>query len=184
MKIAFVGTHGTGKTTLAYSITGELKKQGKNATMITEVARKCPLPINEKGTLNSQLWILSAQLAEELEAEHKFSHVVCDRSVLDGYCYGINSFGENEMLRKMVEYWIKSYDILFKVPISYNLINDGFRSTDREFQLKIDRIISEVTKRMKISFIELPTENQETFILEKIKEFEMKGQQKLSNYSS
>lgn len=182
MKIAFIGTHGTGKTTLAYSITGELKRKGKNATMITEVARKCPLPINEKGSLNTELWIMSVQIAEELEANHKYSHVVCDRSVLDSYSYGIYSLGDHELLRKLFEHWIKTYDILFKVPIMYDLVDDGVRSTDKEFQSKVDSIISDVLKQNTIKYYDLPEENQEKFILEKIHELEHKGQQKLNSF--
>jgi len=183
MKIAFIGTHGTGKTTLAYSVTGELKRLGKNATMVTEVARKCPLPINEKGSINSQLWIMSAQIAEEVEADHKFTHVVCDRSILDSFAYGIYSSCDNELLKKLFEYWITSYDILFKVPMFYDLIDDGFRSTSKEFQQKVDSIISDLLKKHNLSYFELPKENQVQFILTKIAELEQKGQQKLKiNY--
>lgn len=50
MKIAIVGTHGIGKTTLAYQIACEAKKKGKNATVINEIARRCPFPLNDEQT--------------------------------------------------------------------------------------------------------------------------------------
>ncbi|MEK6886354.1 MAG: AAA family ATPase [Nanoarchaeota archaeon] len=181
MKIAFIGTHGTGKTTLAYSITGELKRIGKNATMITEVARKCPLPINEKGTAKSQLWIMSSQISHEVEEVHKYSHVVCDRSILDTYAYGKYSNINEELLKKLVEYWIGTYDILFKVnPAQEYLVEDGFRSTNKEFQSKVDQIINELLTHYNLKYFELPKENQIQFIIEKIKEHENNGQQKLN----
>ena len=37
MKLAFIGTHGTGKTTLCYDLTAGLKRQGLNADMVKEV---------------------------------------------------------------------------------------------------------------------------------------------------
>lgn len=182
MKLAFIGTHGTGKTTLAYSVTGELKRIGKNATMITEVARKCPLPINENGTINSQLWMMSSQIAEELEADHRFSHVVCDRSILDSYAYGIYSFGDNDLLKKLVEHWIGTYDILFRVPIRHNLVPDGFRSVNANFQKDVDLILLDLLNKHNVPFIELPQENQIQFVIERVHELEKKGQQKITSY--
>jgi len=46
-KIALIGTHGTGKTTLAHELTAESKKRGIHTEFLGELARECPLPINE-----------------------------------------------------------------------------------------------------------------------------------------
>src|SRR3989338_520019 len=134
MKIAFIGTHGTGKTTLSHSLTAELKKRGINAAMINETARKCSLPINEKGSFATQMWIMSAQICDELETMQKYSHIVCDRSVFDTYIYAIITECANELIEKLSDDWIKSYDFLFKVPIVHELMEDGIRSTDKKFQ--------------------------------------------------
>ena len=68
MKVAFIGTHGTGKTTLCYDLTAALKRQGFNADMVKEVARLSPLPINRKTSLDAQTWILMTQVAEEIRS--------------------------------------------------------------------------------------------------------------------
>ena len=68
MKLAFIGTHGTGKTTLCYDLTAALKRQGFNADMVKEVARLSPLPINRKTSLDAQTWILMTQVAEEIRS--------------------------------------------------------------------------------------------------------------------
>ncbi len=176
MKIALIGTHDTGKTTLAYSTTAELKKLDKNATMITEVARQCPLPINEQGTINSQLWIICKQIEWEVEAEHKFSHVVCDRSVFDGYAYNMYSTGQhNDMLKKLVDHWIPTYDALFKAPIQYKLRGDGFRSVNKKFQTGVDDIMTNLLQEWNIEYIDLPKENQEKFVLDHIKSLESRS---------
>ena len=82
MKVAFIGSHGTGKTTLCYDLVGALKKQGVNADMVKEVARLSPLPVNRKTSLDAQTWILMTQVAEEIRSASQHDVVVCDRSVV------------------------------------------------------------------------------------------------------
>jgi len=43
MKIAFVGSHGVGKTTLCFDLAAQLKRRGVNVDMVKEVARASPL---------------------------------------------------------------------------------------------------------------------------------------------
>ena len=83
MKIAFIGTHGVGKTTLCFELAALLKKRDKTVEMVREVARFCPLPINRDTTVAAQSWILHTEIAEELVAEHKPELLFCDRSVPD-----------------------------------------------------------------------------------------------------
>src|SRR5215210_8613040 len=83
LKIAFVGSHGVGKTTLCFDLASQLKRLDLGVDLVKEVARRCPLPINEETTPDAQAWILHTQIAEELEAAAMYEVVVCDRSVLD-----------------------------------------------------------------------------------------------------
>jgi cytidylate kinase len=57
MKIAFSGSHGTGKTTHVLKKAHELKLQypNKSIDILSEVARKSYLPINQNSTKESQL---------------------------------------------------------------------------------------------------------------------------------
>ena len=87
MKVAFIGTHGVGKTTLCYDLAAGLKKRDLTVELVREVARECPLPINRDTTLKAQAWILHTQIAWELQAEAKADVVFCDRAVLDNFCY-------------------------------------------------------------------------------------------------
>lgn len=153
MKLALIGTHGVGKTTLAFDVCTQLKKLGHNVEMVTEVARRCPLPVNEGTTLQAQLWILHTQIAAELEARQRAEHVICDRSVLDNYCYLVNSTGKQPALEGWLENWLESYDLLVGVPLVREAIyaegfrqpalDDGFRATDRAFQQRIDALLKE-----------------------------------------
>ena len=68
MKIAIIGTHGCGKTALAFSLCTELQKRGHRVELVVEMARHSPFPINEATSEEGQLWILHRHIVAELEA--------------------------------------------------------------------------------------------------------------------
>lgn len=153
MKIALIGTHGTGKTTIAHELVAELKKNNFNAEFLGEVARQCPLQINEETTKKAQEWIIYSQYIKEIENETKNGILVCDRSVLDGYVYYYNKFSREGILERFVREKIKDYDFLFRVPLNQNyLIEDGKRSIDKGFQIGIDKIFTELLDRFSIDY--------------------------------
>ena len=155
MKIAFIGTHGVGKTTLAYELCNELKKQDLDVGFIDEIARRCPFPINESTSLEAQTWILTTSIARELELGKIYPNIICDRSVLDNYVYLFHRFGHVPELYGLASYWIRTYDLLFKVPLNRKYLRpDGVRSTDYEFQEAIDRKISELLAQGGVSYDE------------------------------
>ena len=138
LKLALIGTHGVGKTTLAYEVCTLLKKADQNVELVTEVARRSPFPVNEATTLEGQLWILHAQVATELEAASRAPNVICDRAVLDNYCYLVNKFGRQPHLEPWLEWWMDSYTLLVAVPpFADGITADGFRSENVQFQKQI-----------------------------------------------
>lgn len=145
MKLALIGTHGAGKTTIAYEVCSLLKRAGENVELVSEVARRSPFPVNAATTLEGQLWILHTQIAAELDAARSAPHVICDRSVLDNYCYLVNKFGRQEQLEPWLAWWMKTYDLLAGIPPFAEPIQpDGFRSEDRAFQRRIDELLREL----------------------------------------
>ena len=145
MKVALIGTHGVGKTTLAYEICSLLKKADHHVELVTEVARRSPFPVNEATTLEGQLWILHAQIAAELEAAARAPHVICDRSVLDNYCYLVNKFGRQRQLEQWLAWWMNTYSLLVAVPpLADGIPPDGFRSENLEFQHRIHDLLGEL----------------------------------------
>lgn len=147
MKIAFLGTHGTGKTTLAHDVVVNLKKLGVDADFMNEIARNCPFPLNEDATKKSQIWIILSQIIAEMESEDKCGVLICDRSVLDGYCYYANKFGRSPVLENLVKEHLKTYDKLIRVPIRKGfLVKDKIRSTDEKFQKDIDKQFDKLIK--------------------------------------
>ena len=141
MKVAFIGTHGVGKTTLCYDLVAALKRRGVNADMVKEVARLSPLPINRRTSLDAQTWILMTQIAEEIRSASQHDVVVCDRSVLDNYAYLALACGRQEPVEEFVDYWMKTYDLLFKVPIVGHALPDGIRDVDEPFVRSIDQLV-------------------------------------------
>lgn len=147
MKLAFIGTHGVGKTTLCFDLAARLKRLDYGVDMVKEVARDCPLPINRETTLDAQTWILHTQIARETVSAARYELVVCDRSVLDNYAYLVHAAGPQRHLEPMVEAWLGTYDALFKVPIWQPPRFDGVRDTSRTFQTGIDRTLEELIGR-------------------------------------
>jgi nicotinamide riboside kinase len=137
-KVAFIGSHGVGKTTLCYGLAARLKRRDVVLEIVHEVARRCPLPINENTSLASQAWILHTQVAEELVAAARYPVVLCDRSALDNYVYLLVAEGRQRGLESLVEHWMLTYDLLVMVPIIEDPNPDGLRATDPGFQRAVE----------------------------------------------
>ena len=142
-KIAFIGSHGVGKTTLCYGLAARLKERDVAVEVVHEVARRCPLPINEETSVASESWILHTQIGEELIAQARYPVVICDRSVLDNYVYLLLAAGKQPHLDGLVDGWMRGYDLLFHVPIVEEPSPDGVRSADPAFQTAVDRRLEE-----------------------------------------
>jgi len=148
LKIAFIGSHGVGKTTLCYGLAARLKVRDVAVDVVHEVARRCPLPINEETSLAAQSWILHTQIAEELVAQARYPVVICDRSVLDNYVYLLLAAGRQAGLEGLVDLWMASYDLLIAVPIVEAPSPDGIRSSSPSFQRAVeDRLQRELRER-------------------------------------
>ena len=78
LKVAFIGSHGVGKTTLCYGLAARLKRRDVALEIVHEVARRCPLPINSVTTAEAQRWILHTQIAEEILAAARYPVVLCE----------------------------------------------------------------------------------------------------------
>jgi thymidylate kinase len=150
-KVALVGTHGVNKTTIAYELAGLLKRRGQTVELLTEIARECPFPLNEQATRDAYQWIIARQVQLEIEKAPRADVLVCDRSVLDNFAYYARRYGtkgeEAEALRSYCGSWMRSYDLLVRLPVSEALAPDGFRSTDADFQREIDLLCDELFEK-------------------------------------
>lgn len=164
LKVAFVGTHGVGKTTLCFDLASQLKRLDLGVDIVKEVARRCPLPINEETTLDAQEWILHTQVAEEIAAQALYEVVICDRSVLDNYAYLVARVGRRPSLDAIVADRITSYDALFKVPVIDAPSFDGKRAVSRGFQLEIDATLERLIAAFGVEVERLDPAHREGWI--------------------
>ena len=141
MKIALIGTHGIGKTTLCFELAARLKRRNTDVDMVREVARRCPLPINESTDAAAQAWILHTQIAEEIEASSRYECVIADRSVLDNYCYMVHATGGHKMWERVLDDWLPTYSMLVHVPLWSRPAFDGVRAVDPRFQEEIHDLL-------------------------------------------
>jgi thymidylate kinase len=156
MKIAFIGTHGVGKTTLCFELAAALKRLDLSVDLVKEVARACPLPINRDTTEKAQEWILHTQVAKEIELASRFDAIICDRAVLDNYAYMVQATGGRPDLEAFIEHWMKTYTLLVKVPVIAAPSFDGTRDMSVEFQRDIDRLLDRLLDRFRLPRLILP----------------------------
>jgi GTPase SAR1 family protein len=166
LKIAFIGTHGVGKTTLCFDLASRLKRLDLSVDIVKEVARSCPLPINEQTTLEAQAWILHTQIAQEIVAAAQNQAVICDRSVLDNYAYLVHRVGRMREYDALVRAWVGSYDGLFKVPVIQAPTFDGTRAVSRIFQLQIDAGIDRLVDVFNVKVHHLNPANRDGWVAE------------------
>lgn len=164
LKVAFVGSHGVGKTTLCFDLAAHLKRLDLAVDIVKEVARRCPLPINEDTTLDAQAWILHTQIAEEIAALSMYEAVVCDRSVLDNYAYLVARVGRRPELDPLISDWVRGYDALFKVPVIGAPTFDGKRAVSRSFQLEIDATIDQLVADFDVPVVLLDPSDRDGWV--------------------
>jgi len=154
-KLAFIGSHGVGKTTLCFELAARLKRLDRRVDMVKEVARSCPLPLNRETTTAAQAWILHTQIAREIETAKDHDIVICDRAALDNYAYLVAKFGRGEPLDSLVRWWMQSYALLVWVPVIADPRFDGVRDTDRLYQQRINEVIGELVEAFGIQALRL-----------------------------
>ncbi len=151
MRIALVGAHGTGKTTLATALVAKLRSREISVGVTPEIPRiicqraKDPEYFRRANNkLLKQLMLLVGQPIYEQSIDAS-SVCVCDRSILDHWAYTKYLFldemeaeGVAELLEFLVVKHMSNYDRLFYVPIEFAVQDDGTREGDSSFQSAID----------------------------------------------
>ncbi|OGS59953.1 MAG: hypothetical protein A3J79_02380 [Elusimicrobia bacterium RIFOXYB2_FULL_62_6] len=167
-KIAFISTHGTGKTTLCYEVAAELKKHGLKVKVFSEIAASAyeqGIPINETTTLPAQLYIMMQHITEELRAIiRNYQVVICDRSVFDNLVYMERRCGENKFIRDFLQGYAEKfqYDMIYKLPLIGNLEDDGIREAyNKEFQVDIYDRLNKLLEDLNIPHRTLPLPSTE-----------------------
>lgn len=159
--IVYTGAHGTGKTTAAMARYKKLtaKYPDKIVAFISEVARKCPYPINLDGSLAGQIWIFSRQVQEELGAMAQADYVVCDRSVVDPIAYTAaltnlkNAYFTAEKMLALAAGLVPHYDEINFMSIANNdyLKDDGVRDLNKEWRRHVEFTLMDMYNRLNVT---------------------------------
>lgn len=163
MKMGIMGSHGTGKTTLAYEMAKNLQDTGIRTGVVTGVARSCPWSINKDTTEEAQRWIYHRHMQMELEAVGTYEAVFCDRTVLDSLVYS-----RVAELKNLVEdylpaalNWLATYDQLFWMrPREGWLVDDGTRDVESGFQGEVDKVFDRWIMIYEIPVTEVSTDRE------------------------
>src|ERR671910_332987 len=112
-KIAFIGSHSVRKSNAVHAFASTIGRAGRSVEVGREVIRFNPLGLNERATPEAQLWVLMAQIQQELELARLAEVLVTDRSVVDNFAYylrvtgGEDPYGVEPLIRR----WADSYDL-------------------------------------------------------------------------
>jgi nicotinamide riboside kinase len=157
VKVAFVGSFSTGKTTLANLFAREW-----DYPLLPEVARQVVelgFPLDQSATAETETLIFLKQW--RAEAVHE--HFVADRSIYDVLAYADWVMEHNADHRKENHLWYEAreialldlrarYDHVFYLPLEFPIVLDGLRPDDPAFQADIDRRIRHLLETADVAF--------------------------------
>lgn len=163
-KLAFVGTHSSGKSTIIDAFLAEEK--GKSVEVIRGIARnvvKRGFPLEKGSTVDSYTNYMRDQLRQERQlltsqADFLFS----DRTVLDAASYAkVNAelprpFVPDyfvEMLLEVALLEARRYDLFVYCPAEFPMVSDPFRPEDEPYRQKVGNQIRNFLKEHNLSYI-------------------------------
>jgi nicotinamide riboside kinase len=145
-KIAFIGSHSVRKSNAVHAFASTIGRAGRSVEVGREVVRFNPLGLNEAASAEAQLWVLMAQVQQELELAGRAEVLVTDRSVVDNFAYylrvtgGEDPFGVEPLIRA----WSTTYDLSVRLLPDVALQADGVRSTNDAFRDEIETILDRI----------------------------------------
>lgn len=158
MKIAFTGTHGTGKTTSVFEYAHKMKLEhpNKRVGIFHENAANAPKGLfNKKGTDLSQLWIFTNQMQNEIALSYEYDILICDRTVMDSIAYsfymGFDHFADKAF--PLALEFLPTYDQIYFKTIKNNdywFPSKHRESTDVDYRQRIEDYLMRLYKKAKI----------------------------------
>ncbi len=145
-KIAFIGSHSVRKTNAVHSFAGAVGRSGRSVEVGREVIRFNPLGINEGATPEAQLWVIMAQIQQELELRNRADVLITDRAVVDNFAYFLRATGGVDpfAVEPLVSKWSRTYDLFVRLLPDVPLTIDGVRSVNDEFRDEIEAILDDI----------------------------------------
>lgn len=164
VKIAFTGSHCTGKTTLLNDVESILSNKIV-VNSVTEVARKIidkGYPLNKDATVDSYVHYINDQLSEEAAKMNGCDVFISDRTLLDPVAYAmVNSrlprpYIPQYFINMMENVWLlekDKYDFYVYFPVEFELEIDKVRPFDDVYRKDIDKMIEKLLKQNSINYM-------------------------------
>ena len=145
-KIAFIGSHSVRKSNAVHAFASTIGRAGVSVEVGREVIRFNPLGMNEAATPEAQLWVLMAQVQQELELRNRAEVLVTDRSVVDNFAYylRVTDGADPYAVEPLVRRWAQTYDLFVRLLPDVALLADGVRSTNDAFRDEIEAILDRI----------------------------------------
>jgi len=163
MKIAFTGTHCTGKTTLLNEIKVVYNKDGSFG-YVPEVARKIidkGYPLNADANTDSYIHYINEQLKSEQKINN-YELFVSDRTLLDPLAYALinkelpRPYIRNYFIEMIENVWLlekERYDLYIYFPIEFPLNFDNVRSSDEDYRRDVDKMIYSLLTKYNVKYV-------------------------------
>lgn len=160
MRIAVVGSHSTGKTTLVRALSAYL-----NIPVLTEVARekiaesdKLPHHMTPEERSAFQGGVLAEQIRRETAAEKFLS----DRSVFDAAAYAFDTPGYENLFETARNHATGfPYEKIFFLPIEFPLEGDGIRNEDEAYRKKVEDVLAATIERSGTPYVRITGSREE-----------------------
>lgn len=162
MRIGFIGSHSTGKTSVAQLI----DSRHDNVIYVPSASRKVladGMPLNRQADEVSQILTTVARIVDEQIAveENPDKITLSDRTPLDSLAYtkyqidrvwgGAHEFYWNYS-EKFVKAAMLKYDLVFYFPVGrFALTPDGVRDLDEAYRTSIDEIVVQLLSTTKLN---------------------------------
>ena len=158
-KISISSTHGVGKTTLINLLKKIYRVENtifypESAIYVNELNKK-KFKLNQESNIDTQKLIMEIEV-KNVKNSNLYQDKLCffDRCVLDTYIYCIYLFEHNKLsledfslIEKNYIENIYKFDFIFFIESrSIKIDNNGYRSTDKQYQLDIYNIFKRVLK--------------------------------------
>lgn len=165
IRIAIVGSHSVGKTTLAERL---LSRNPSTIELITGIPRQIiarGFPMGKKSTVDAYVNYVRDQLkAERIAKNSEKRLVISDRTSLDANAYAhvnltIDAPAVPDYFIDMLhEIWLREaefYDLLVYIPVEFPMHVDGIRDIDEKYRNDVSEKIEQILVESGHSFITL-----------------------------
>ncbi|MFE5971354.1 AAA family ATPase [Streptomyces sp. NPDC056460] len=152
-RVAFAGTHSTGKTTLIRRVEMELRSTGltvaRTPASFAQQAAELGFPKLQNQTAECTEWIIAASAAAAVEATLNADVVLIDRSAVDPFAYWLAAQEEpdpaaGDRLHRLVQAHAATYDHLYATVLDPTVPLGDCRDRDPDYRAAVDRSVHDL----------------------------------------